>query len=94
MLLLLLTLIDAHTLFVLIFYEYLSPIYIFSGTVFAFLKGGIFYLLSRDLFSLLDIIVSILILVLLFGTLWSFLYWIIFVYLAYKIIMGLIFLKI
>lgn len=93
MLLLLLTLIDVHTLFILLFHEYLNGWYIFSGTVFAMLKGLVFYAISRDLFSLFDIITGILILFLLFGGLWSIFFWPVFFFLTYKVVMGLVFLK-
>lgn len=87
--LLLLTLVDIHTLFVLIFHDYLSGLYIFSGASFAILKGIIFYVPFRDKFSLADIIVGFLMLLLLITELFTFLWWMIALFLIYKIISGL-----
>lgn len=88
MIVLILALIDIHTLFILVFHNYLTPIYIFSGSSFAILKGVIFYLPSRDLFSLIDIILGVLMLFLLIGELFNFIWWIIFLYLTYKIVLS------
>lgn len=87
--LLILTLVDIHTLFVLIFHNYLSNLYVFSGSSFALLKGLIFYIPFRDKFSLGDVIVGFLMLFLLFTELFTFLWWIIALFLIYKIIAGL-----
>lgn len=86
MIVLILALIDVHTLFVLLFHNSLPALYVFSGSSFAILKGLIFYLPSRDVFSLIDIIVGFLMFFLLLGELWSFVWWMIFLYLTYKII--------
>ncbi len=88
MILWILALIDIHTLIVLMFNEYMSPLYIFSGSSFAILKGIIFYLPNRDFFSLLDIIVGVLMLFLLIGSLWNLIWWTIFLYLIYKIVLS------
>lgn len=88
MLLILLTLIDIHTLLVLLFHNYMAPLYIFAGSSFALAKGTMFYLSSRDLFSLFDIIVGVLMLFLLIGDLFIPIKWIIGLYLTYKIILG------
>lgn len=88
-LLLLLTLVDIHTLFVLIFHNHLSTLYVFSGASFAILKGLIFYIPYRDKFSLGDIIIGFLMLFLLITELFNFLWWIIAIFLGYKIITGL-----
>lgn len=89
MMLLLLTLVDIHTLFVLIFHDFLSPTYVLAGSTFAMTKGIIFYLGSRDLFSMIDIIIGVLMLFLLIGNLFSFISWMIGIYLVYKIVMSL-----
>jgi len=83
-----LALVDIHTLIVLLFNDFMSPLYIFSGSSFAILKGIIFYLPNRDLFSLIDIIVGFFMLFLLIGSLWNLIWWFIFLYLMYKIIMS------
>lgn len=88
MIILILALVDIHTLFVLIMHNYLPAIYVFSGSSFAILKGLIFYLPSRDLFSLLDIIIGVLMLFLLIGELFNIIWWVIAIYLIYKIIMS------
>ena len=88
MLVLLIALVDVHTLFVLFFHDYLSLLYVFSGASLAILKGIIFFLPGRDLFSLLDIIVCFFMLFLLFTNLWGMIYWPIAFYLIYKIIMS------
>ncbi|MFW6285949.1 MAG: hypothetical protein ACOC16_02150 [Nanoarchaeota archaeon] len=88
MLIILFALVDIHTLFVLIFHEYLSNLYVFSGASFAILKGLLFFLPSRDLFSLLDIICGFFMLFLLITNLPNFICWTIIVYLVYKIIMS------
>lgn len=83
-----LALIDVHTLIVLLFSDFMSPLYIFSGSTFALFKGLIFYLPNRDLFSLLDIITGFVMLFLLIGALWGIVWWTLFIYLIYKIIMS------
>lgn len=88
MILWILMLIDVHTLFVLIFHEFLSLPYVFTGGSLLILKGLIFYLMGRDLLSLLDIIVGFIMLFLMFTTLWSFLWAILFFYLGYKIVIS------
>lgn len=88
MLLILLTLLDLHTLFVLLFWEYLSPLYVFAGSSFILLKGGLFYAIGRDWFSLLDVIIGVLMLLLLLGPLPAFIAWPIGIFLLYKIILG------
>ncbi len=95
MIFLLLTLIDIHTLFVLFFHEYLSFIYVLSGSTLAISKGLIFFITGKDLFSILDIISGLIMLFLLIGNLWTPIFWIIAAYFSYKIIFGLsIFIKI
>lgn len=88
MMLLILTLVDVHTLFVLIFHNHLSPLYVFSGSSFAILKGLIFYVPYRDKFSFADIVVGVFMLFLLITELPSFLWWIISLFLIYKIVAG------
>lgn len=88
MLIYLFALIDIHTLFILLTHNNLSPIYVFSGSSFALLKGGIFFILSKDILSFFDIIVSFIMMFLLIGNLFTILYWIIGIYLVYKIIMS------
>lgn len=83
-----LALVDLHTLLVLMFHDYMPAIYILAAASFPFAKGLLFYLSSRDLFSMVDMIIGIIMLFLLVGTLWSFLWWSIFVYLAYKVILS------
>lgn len=83
-----LALIDVHTLIVLLFSDFMSPLYIFSGSTFALFKGLIFYLPNRDLFSLLDIVTGFLMLFLLIGHLYGIIWWSLFSYLMYKIIMS------
>lgn len=85
-----LLLVDIHTLFVLLFSSTLPMHYVFTGFSIAFIKGLFFYLMGRDLFSLIDIIMSILMLLLLFGIMPLFLKLIIFFYLVYKIWMSLL----
>lgn len=92
MLLIILTLIDLHTLFVLLFWEYLSPLYVFAGSSFILLKGIVFYAISGDLFSLIDLICGILMLFLLIGPLFSVITWVIALFLIYKIVLGFMFL--
>lgn len=89
LLLYLLLLVDLHTLFVLLFSPFLPIHYIFTGFSIAFLKGVIFYIISKDLFSLLDIIMALFMLLLLFGIMPLFLKIIIFLYLGYKIYMSI-----
>jgi hypothetical protein len=86
MIIIILALIDIHTLFVLLFHNHLPAIYVFSGSSFAILKGLTFYLPFRDMFSLIDIIIGTLMLFLLLGELWNFIWWFILLYLIYKII--------
>ncbi len=83
-----LALIDLHTLFVLMFHDYLPLMYIVAGATFPFTKGLIFYLSSKDLFSFIDMLVGLIMLFLLVGSIWGFLWWIIFIYLVYKIILS------
>ena len=84
-----LLLVDIHTLFVLLFASYLPTLYVFTGFSIAFAKGLIFYLMSRDIFSLIDIIMSILMILLIFNIMPMIMKVIIFVYLVYKIWMSL-----
>ena len=88
MILIVLALIDIHTLFVLLFHDYLSLIYVLSGSTLAIMKGLTFFIPSRDFFSLLDIIVGVLMLILVFGSMWSIIFWPILIYLLYKIILS------
>ncbi|MCA9486975.1 hypothetical protein H6501_02675 [Candidatus Woesearchaeota archaeon] len=88
MIILLLTLIDVHTLFILIFHSYLPSLYVFSGATFAFLKGLVFYLPTRDLFSFLDMFISLFVLFLLIGNLWWPIFFLILFYLLYKIVLS------
>lgn len=90
MLIYVLVLIDIHTLFVLLFYNSLPWYYIFSGFSLAFVKGLIFYIIGRDFFSLLDMIISVLMLLLLFSIMPLFLKIIIGLYLTYKIVFSFI----
>lgn len=87
--LLILTLVDIHTLFVLIFHNHLPALYVFSGSSFALLKGLVFYIPFRDKFSLGDVIVGVLMLFLLFTNLFPIIWWMIAIFLIYKIIAGL-----
>ena len=88
-LLYILLLIDIHTLFVLVFSSTLSTMYIFTGFSLAFLKGIVFFILSKDLLSFVDIIMSLLMLLLLFSMMPLVLKIIIFFYLFYKIWMSI-----
>jgi len=88
MLIIALALIDIHTLGVLLFHENLSFIWVLSGSTLAIMKGLLFYLPSRDIFSLLDMICGLLMLFLLLGGLWAIIWWAIFFYLSYKIFMS------
>ena len=90
MLIYVLALIDIHTLFVLLFHSNLNYGYIFTGFSIAFVKGLIFFSIGRDLFSLIDIIISLLMLLLLFNIMPLIIKIIIALYLSYKIIMSLI----
>lgn len=88
MILIILALVDIHTLFVLLFHNYLSTIYVLSGSTLAIMKGLTFFIPSRDLFSLIDIIVGVLMLILLLGEMWGIFFWPILIYLLYKIILS------
>ena len=88
MLLWILLLIDVHTLFVLIFHEFLSLAYVFSGGSLLILKGLIFYLQGRDLLSLLDIVVGFIMLFLMLTIFWNFIWAILFFYLGYKVVIS------
>lgn len=83
-----LAIIDLHTLFVLLAFNYLPDMYVFSGSSFAMLKGLVFFIPSQDIFSFLDILTGFLMLFLLLGGMWSVLWWSLFVYLIYKLIMS------
>ena len=87
------TLIDIHTLFVLIFFEYLPPMYVLAGSTFAIIKGIFFFLPTRNSFSAIDIIIGIIMLFLLAGPLWDFLFWSIFTFLSYMIVLSIASLK-
>jgi len=93
MLILILALVDLHTLFVLLFHNYLPTIYILAGSTFPIIKGVIYYIPTKNLFSLADIIIGILMLTLLFANIWNFLTYIISGFLIYKIILSLSSLK-
>lgn len=85
----LLLLIELHTIFVMIFYEQLSPIYVFSGFSFLFLKGLFFFLFFRDNFGIADMIISLFLLLLIWNVL-PFIFWILFlIYFIIRIILGL-----
>lgn len=88
MLIILFALVDVHTLFVLLFADYLSTVYVLSGSTLAIIKGMFFYIPFRNLFSLLDIIVGLIMLFLLLGNLWSIFWWPIFLFLVYKIVLS------
>lgn len=88
MILKLLALIDIHTLFVLVFYQYLPFMYVLAGSTFMLAKGLLFYVPGKDLFSLIDIIVGCIMLFLLVGNLYFLIWWAIFFYLVYKIAMS------
>ena len=90
MLLYLLVLIDVHTLLVLLFSNSLSLAYIFTGFSLAFVKGLIFFLMGRDLFSLIDMIIAVLMLLLLLSIMPLILKIIIALYLLYKIVFSLL----
>jgi len=89
LILLILTLVDIHTLFVLIFHNYLPLLYVLGGSTFAIIKGMIFYIPFKNTFSLIDIIIGITMLFLLIGELFSFIYLSIFIFLSYMILMSL-----
>ena len=93
MIIILFALIDIHTLFVLLFHSHLPAIYVFSGSSFAILKGLIFFIPTRDIFSLLDILVGCIMLFLLVAKLATFVNVIVGLFLLYKIVMSLAFLK-
>ena len=82
-------LIDIHTLFVLLFSYFLPIHYVFTGFSIAFLKGIIFFAMSRDVFSFVDIVMALCMLLLLFGIMPLFLKILIFLYLVYKIWMSI-----
>ncbi len=89
MIIILLALVDIHTLLVLLFHEYMGTVWVLSGSTIAIMKGLMFYIPGRDLFSLLDIITGCIMLSLLvFGGLWNFLWWSIFIYLSVKIMLS------
>lgn len=88
MLIYFLALVDIHTLFVLLFHSSLNYAYIFTGFSIAFIKGLIFFSISKDLFSLIDIIISILMLLLIFSLMPMLVKALIALYLIYKIIMS------
>ena len=87
----LLALIDLHTLLVLFFSDYMSTIYILAGATFPMMKGLFFYLTSRDVLSFLDIIVGIIMLFIVIGDLWNFIWWTLVIYETYKIILSFFF---
>lgn len=84
----LLVLIELHTLFIIIFHESLSAIYLFSGFSFLFAKGLFFALLKKDPFSYADIVVSLLLLLLLVNLMPTFLLIILSVYLLIRTFMA------
>ncbi|MCH8519233.1 MAG: hypothetical protein LAT82_00570 [Nanoarchaeota archaeon] len=90
MLLYLLVLIDIHTLFILLFHNSLNIAYIFTGFSLAFIKGLIFFLMGRDLFSLIDMIIAVLMLLLLLSMMPIVIKIIIALYLLYKIFFSII----
>jgi len=83
---LLLTLIDLHTLFVFLTRNLLPLEYSFLGGSLSILKGLIFFLPTKDLFSFLDIIVGIIVLLSLIINIHIIISIIIVLYLIYKII--------
>ncbi|MFT4244691.1 MAG: hypothetical protein ACMXYB_04540 [Candidatus Woesearchaeota archaeon] len=90
LLLYLLVLIDIHTLLVLLLSNSLGIAYIFTGFSLAFVKGLIFFLMGRDLFSLIDMIVAVLMLLLLLSLMPLILKILIAMYLLYKIVFSLL----
>ncbi len=87
----LLALIDLHTLLVLFFADYMSTIYVLVGATLPMMKGLFFYLTSRDVLSFIDIIVGIIMLFMVIGDLWSFIWWTLVIYEIYKIILSFFF---
>ena len=85
-----LALVDIHTLFVLIFHNSLPFTYVLAGATFPIMKGLVFFLPNKDVFSFIDIVIGFIMLILLFGSLWSFVWWIIFFYLVYKILFSFV----
>lgn len=90
MIILLLVLVDIHTLFVLLFYNFLPFHYVLAGSTFPIMKGLFFFLPNRDLFSLIDIIIGLIMFFLLIGDLFSWVWWSIFIYLVYKIVLSIV----
>lgn len=86
-----LALIDIHTLFVWVFYPLLPSHYVFTGATFSIVKGLIFMIPSKNLFSLLDIIVGLLVMLLFFTDMFLIVWWLVFLFLTYKIAMSFIF---
>ena len=88
MLVKILALVDLHTLFVLIFYNYLPFSYVLAGSTFMLTKGLLFSIPDRDVFSFIDILVGCIMFFLVIGSLYSIVWWAIFFYLIYKITMS------
>lgn len=88
MIVMLLALIDIYALIIVIFNRYLPWIYILGGSLLLIIKGIFFFSSSKDILSFLDIIVALIIVFTLFLSLWTFLYWAVVIYLAYKISMS------
>ena len=87
----LLALVDLHTLLVLFFADYMSTIYVLAGATLPMTKGLFFYLTSRDIFSFLDIMVGIIMLFMVIGDLWNFIWWTLVIYEIYKIVLSFFF---
>jgi len=85
----LLTLVDIHTLFILVFHNYLSIAYILTGSTFPIIKGILFYIPTRNFFSLIDIVIGVIMLFLLIGPLWNFVFWTLFLFLSYMILISI-----
>ena len=84
----LLALIDIHTLVIVVLHDYLPIYYLLSGTSLSIFKGLVFFFPTRDLFSLIDILIGIMILFMAFLDIWGFLWLLVVIYLSYKIIMS------
>ena len=91
MILLILLLIDLHTLLLFLLYPYIPEIYTIHGALLIIAKGLIFFIPSREVFSLLDIITGLVLLLLLVMPVWGFLKVFLILFLCYKILLIIVF---
>lgn len=81
-----LLLIDIHSLLVFLFKSYIPKVYYFLGGSLLLLKGTTFFLMTRETFSLIDIILGIIFILNLFFNIGLVLKIIIVVYLSSRIL--------